>query len=263
MTHKKWKALRVCIVGVAACACGIGSAATTRLQERQQAASYQARTQSRVTLEVASFGDACARVAELLVNMKAKRVAVLDFYSFREPEWDRIGRQLASDLRVRLDSPPDAFQQTNYGEITKAMKRDGFWQEDLGPSEVAEYMLRGKKLDAYVIGSMTSTTERSSLDVRLYVHDVRTGGEPTVVTTSLPFTPDLKAMIEPSTPTPQKSTYRPGDKTTPPSCIYCAQAEYTEAARKAKIKGVVLLIRLIVWDEKRGRSQSRKAYRMD
>jgi TonB family protein len=205
------------------------------------------------------FADAADAVAGVLKKLKARHVAVLDFCNIGDPGWDRVGQQLAADLRVRLGTAPDSFKQTNYSNIAKAMQRGSFWQEDLIVADVAAYVVGGENVDAFVTGSLEPAGSQSAINVRLFVYKRKTGGAPTMVSTSIPFTPELKAMVSAAMPThaqdlPEVSTNpsTQGGRYTSPRCLYCPQAEYTQSAVDAKYQGMVTLIAIIETNGKAG-----------
>jgi periplasmic protein TonB len=71
---------------------------------------------------------------------------------------------------------------------------------------------------------------------------------------TIPFTADLKAMVAAPLPEPIKMPqYRADNGLHHPSCIYCPQAVYPDAALKAKLQAVVVMEGVIEVNGKAGR----------
>jgi TonB family protein len=185
--------------------------------------------------------------------MKAKHVAIFDFYSPGDPSWDAIGRQVAADFRARVDATPHGFKLKPYAELEKGRESDGFWQIDLSIADVAAFAIHDGKVDAFVTGSLTPTASETIVNVRLFVYNIKKPGSPTMISTSIPFSPDLKAMLGPAQqPITQLPPYKKDNGVHYPSCIYCPQAAYTDTAVDKKFEGVVTLITTIELNGKAG-----------
>jgi periplasmic protein TonB len=71
---------------------------------------------------------------------------------------------------------------------------------------------------------------------------------------TIPFTADLKAMVAAPLPEPIKMPqYRADNGLHYPSCIYCPQAVYPDAALNAKLQAVVVMEGVIEVNGKSGR----------
>jgi TonB family protein len=247
---------RKAVVALATIYCAASFPAAMRTQE--QKATSQASAQA--AAPVNGLNDAAKLVTNQLVKIKAKHVAIFDFYSPNDPSWDAIGRQIAADVRSRVDATPHKFKQTSYSEITAGMERRGFWQIDLNIADVAAFVLGSDTVDAFVTGSLTPTASETVVNVRLLVYNMKKPGAPTMVTTSMPFTPELKAMAEPAPKTEDVADWEkpPKDESgkpltyTAPSCIYCPQAEYTQTAVDKRFQGVVIMRAIVQPNGKAG-----------
>ena len=197
--------------------------------------------------------EASALVVDALTKMKAKDVAVFDFYSPGDTAWDAIGRQIAADVRTRVDATRHKFKLTPYATIEQWIERDNFWQTDLSIADVGAYILRYDRADAFVTGSLTTTSAEAAVNIRMFVYKVGKAGAPTMITTSIPFSPELKAKLgAPEPKTVQLPPYKQGNGLHYPSCIYCPQAKYTDEAVNKKLQGVVTLFATIESNGKAG-----------
>jgi TonB family protein len=201
--------------------------------------------------------SATAFAVVALNKQKAKHVAVFDFVNPDGSDWDPIGRQLAADFRTRLDDGPQKFQQISYENTSKWMKRDSLQPGDVLIDDVVAYVLRGQSVDACVLGLMKPSADKSRIDVLIVVYNMKKNTSPTRIAATLPFAPELKAMLPqaPENATPLATpTATAGVKGyTAPSCLYCPQAEYTQAAVDKRLEGVVTMIAVILPNGKAGK----------
>lgn len=255
MLHNTWMVAGVCLVGLFVFLCAAGFPAATCAQEQKPVAPTRA-----VVPPANGLADASGLVVGALAKIKAKRVAIFDFYRPGDPSWDAIGRQIAADVRTRVNATPHKFKQEPYADVERSLERDSFWQSDVAMADVAAYIVRRENVDAFVTGSLTPTASESAVNVRLFVY-VMKGGSPSMITTSIPFTPELKAMVDKPTlrltelADLQKPTLDASGKSlkyTAPSCLYCPQATYTQAAVDNKFQGVVAIEAVIEANGKAG-----------
>jgi TonB family protein len=226
--------------------------AAFRVKARQAAAPAQADTTQGVP-PANGLADASGLVADALVRMKAKSVAIFDFYSPGDTSWDAIGKQIAADVRTRVGSTRRKLKLTPYSNIEQWIERDHFWQTDLSIADVGAYILRDDKADAFVTGSLTTTESDPAINVRMFVYKVGKPGPPSMITTSIPFSLELKAMVAAPEPTIVKlPPYKEGNGVHYPRCIYCPQAGYTDKAVHEKLQGVVTLSTIIEPNGKAG-----------
>jgi TonB family protein len=256
MRHRILKVVvRVGLVALFVFLCGAGFPAALGAQEQKPAAP------ARTVPPADGMGDAAGLVANALAGIKAKQIAIFDFYRPDDPSWDALGRQLAADFRTRVDATPHKFKQRPYANIERSLQRDSFWQSDVSIADVAEYVVRGQNVDSFVTATITPAASDSAINIRLFVYSATKGGSPRMITTSIRFTPELKTLVEERSPElaiaadSQNSAKDAAGKSvayTAPSCLYCPQAEYTKAAVDNKYQGMVTMITVIGVNGKAG-----------
>jgi hypothetical protein len=189
-----------------------------------------------------AFADAATEVAAKFTHLGARRVAVFDFVNPQSSRWDRLGQQLASDFRLRLDAAPHKFTQLSEVDTVKAMQHYSFEQDDAAIADVAAYALLGTKTDAFVTATIAPDAAHSALALSFFVYSASAGGTPSRIGATIPFTPELAALVPPPTPSESATLATAGKQgISTVACEYCPQALLTEAAIHALYGGTVYL----------------------
>jgi TonB family protein len=128
-----------------------------------------------------------------------------------------------------------------HSDIENWLRRDSFIQDDLAIADVAAYAIRGSGADAFVTATLSASTDKSTIAVMLHVYDVRKDGEPVTILATIPFTPDLNALIETPSGTQNATPATGKNGFSLPSCVYCPAAEFTAEGVKAHFSGMAVL----------------------
>jgi TonB family protein len=189
----------------------------------------------------AALSAAVAKTSAVLAQMHFKKVVVFDFAGATDTSLDRADQVLAASFRAQLEqATPRPFKQVKRDELEDLMRSHDVQQDDLLSTDVAKWMLHKPKIDAWVMATLAAKSDGVHISITTYgTKDASSFG---TIETVVPFTGDLRALIDPPTPSPLAGLPVAGAHGYATiRCITCPQARYSDAAVKARLQGTVTL----------------------
>jgi TonB family protein len=193
-------------------------------------------------VQVVPFSTLVQQVASAFAQSKAKKVMILDFIGSDPITLDRVGQQIAADFRAQLGEAAHKFTVGDRATMLGFMNAEGVTQDDMAYEKAAAYIFRDAKIDAWAMGTLTPL--RDTLELKLTLYAKKNAEQLTAYETSLPFTPDLKAMVDrkPAAFSPDPTIATGGAHGySIVSCQYCPAPEYSKAAVAAHLQGTVMM----------------------
>ena len=192
-----------------------------------------------------SLEDAARQMALTLADTKAKRVVVLDFAMPQRAEWNRVGQKLAAKLRANLAAAAPNILQLSAGDIAAHMKQYNLAQEDMPIGGVSDFTFEHSGADTW-IGAEIVDKRPGDILIKFTAHSTDKITSPYYgLDLTMPLTEELSALVDPPAPEPQWAQdlhFAGGRGYSSPACEYCPQSEYTDAAVRAKVQGMVTLV---------------------
>jgi TonB family protein len=207
------------------------------------AASFAAATRAQMPL--APLDHVASQSASALDQYKATHVAVPDFATRDgSASMDRVGAKLAADFRAELAAASQKFSITSNAGLNKLMKSHQTAPVDMQNAQVAAWLLGLSHSDAWVIGEISDRAERIHVELAAYRRNKSGAMLLDSFETDVPFTPELLGLVD-HPPRDAAFDAIPASNThgySPPACLYCPAAEYSQDASSAHIEGTVVLI---------------------
>ncbi len=208
-----------------------------------QAAPHAQPGQTAPPVQVVPFSTLVQQVASAFAQYKAKKIMILDFIGSDPITLDRAGQQIAADFRVQLSEAAHKFKIGDRATMLGLMNAEGVTQDDMVYEKAVAYIFRDAKIDAWAMGTLTPLGD--TLELKLTLYTEKNAAQLATYETSIPFTPDLKAMVDPRpaaiSPDPTIAVSGAHGYSFP-RCEYCPQAEYSQVAVKAHLQGTVIML---------------------
>jgi len=208
--------------------------------------------------------DALAAQTASKINKSAK-VLVIDFAD-PNAKASQLGVELADEFAAALRNTSRGLVVIDRADYTRAAAEDLLSLGARAEESTATCYGRQLAADLTVIG--TIHVDSGKLQLALEVTKLEDRKKNFKLETSLPLTPELQtlrskpALDTPVSPPPSKNVWIGSDsplgtgdtsavgdagarKGTPPRCVYCPNAQFSDAAVKAKVQGSVLLSAII------------------
>ncbi len=169
----------------------------------------------------------------------------------------RLGIQLANSVSAELLSRAQGLQMVDRARLHEYLVREHIPSHFLSDRETARWLASEFQANAVLIGTIERLGDHLNLLVELLNVSNDKKGPQESMQFSVPEAKDAFDPFEPydeedhkvvasSNPPPLRRTTTKGS--TVPSCIYCPTPEYTDAGRKAKFGGVVVLMVTVTAD---------------
>lgn len=224
--------------------CSVASAQSRQAAAQSGVVPAPSSAQNTPTASSSPLAAAARQVARAFDKYDARTVAVLDFVNVESPEWDRVGQQLAADFRSELAAQRHAPKQEDHATILERMLAAHLSPYDLTIPSTAALVVRDSDLKLWTIAQLEPNGDFIEMNFSV-VKAKKTDPPPSEIATfavRIPFTPELKAMIDPALPDPLAAYPLAGkDGIGAPKCVKCPQAEYTDAAKNARREATILM----------------------
>jgi TonB family protein len=195
----------------------------------------------------ASLDSAARQVLKALAKTKAPKLAVFDFINAGSLQWDRMGQKLAADFRSQFAALPGALPLEDRDKLVEMMRAHSFTPYDVTFPTAADTMLHDSGTNAWAVALISPNG--ATIDAEFSVYAIKKPGKPpaeiATFSSQIPFTPELKAMIDAAPPDPLDAYPVAGkDGVGMPKVIMSHPPDATAAIR-ARFHGTVYLVAVI------------------
>jgi len=194
---------------------------------------------------------AAAQIGSAISDTKVKSVIVFDF-SGPDKKITALGQKLADDFNSALERSASGIKVESRARIANAMRQDQFYlplENDPASTLCFADDLHVKSL---VVGELSIDLENLTAEISAY--RVPDGKPIKGLQITLPLTEEIRGLLAKDLTNVAPLT----DSDTPPragtngytyaSCVQCPRADYSDAALKRRIQGIVELVATITAD---------------
>jgi TonB family protein len=202
------------------------------------------------------ISNLAVEVGQDLAEKKIEMISV-SFFRFEKGGISEAGRALSLEFSAALGKAEPQIQIIDSGRLKLLAEERGILPYDVFQSEVARQLSATLGAKVQIRGTLKELGDSIRLDLQWvdargplhldgkWLSPKRLGS----ASTTLAQTPELTALL--SRPNSEDSSgfliwRAPG--TTEPKCIYCAQPNYSDKARKARIQGNLLVLVTVTSD---------------
>ena len=206
--------------------------------------------------------DAAAKIADEISHAKLKSVVVFDF-SGPDNRVTQLGLDLAASFRTALAKSGPKLHALDTEQVHKFLDEALYAPEFVLDPESLVVAAQEVHADALVAGQVSLEGDKIVLVVSAYRRD--DGKVIRAFRVSWPLSDDMRGLLARTVVEASRSgpPSGPPDSTaknhTPPRCVYCPRANYTEDAMQHHFQGLVELVAIVERDGTIGDVRIRKA----
>jgi TonB family protein len=189
--------------------------------------------------------NAATQLAGAIVDSKQKTVVVFDF-SGPDKKVTALGERLADDLSAALANSSGGIRVTERSQVEEKRK-DEYYDRGIVLDPVTTLLFaRDLKVKAFVMGQISLSESQKILSVNLETYRTDNGKDIKALKVTFPLSGGMAESAAKNL-TADLSSYPNADAAgySKPRCVYCPRADYSDAAMREKVQGVVELVVVI------------------